>query len=63
MGDRTGVTELDGVDGLLVQATLEAVTVKVYVVPLASPSTVDVSVTPVLSPTPTPIPGLTSWGM
>ena len=46
MGGRAGVTKLDSVDGLLVQATLEAVTVKVYVVPLDRPVTVAFSVEP-----------------
>ena len=46
VGGEAGVTELDGADGLLVQASLAAVTVKVYVVLFARPSTVEVRVAP-----------------
>ena len=46
MGGRAGVTGLDGVEGSLVPTALVAVTVKVYVLPLANLSTVEVSVTP-----------------
>ena len=46
VGSRTGVTGLDDAGRSLVPTALVAVTVKVYVVPLANPSTVEVSVTP-----------------
>ena len=46
VGETAGVTTLEGADGSLVPTALVAVTVKVYVVLLVSPSTAEFSVEP-----------------